>query len=220
MIIDDFISGKVEAKEFVKWILESKEHMSLLDSLVIPEAKNPLYKLYTGYVDEHGISHRPYCYSAVVSANFSLFNMLTEQHAFDGSLGGNLNLYSLIYRFYILTRQGTPYYDAYDKKYDLYLDAVGEYYEGPEVRAVIEKAVNEAFAIQGKGKQKAFLKDKMKELFHIEGNNRPYWIQGAEWPMGKNSPMQYVSKKKKGEEHLYLFRDVDTGEERTIVQWW
>jgi hypothetical protein len=193
----------------------------LVDALVITEAKeNPSYKLYTGYLDEFGCFQKPVSYTALRAENFSLVKLLKRDDALNGDFGSNYNLYFDVYRFYVLSHPSTPYNDIYEKRFVLFLEAVGEYYDGLEVRPVIEEIINEAYNIKGKGKQRTYIKSRMKEVFHIEGTNRPYWIQEAEWPMGKKSPMQYISKTRKGEEHLYLFRDVDTGEERTIVQWW
>jgi len=45
-------------------------------------------------------------------------------------------------------------------------------------------------------------------------------MQGAEWPMGKNSPMKYIDRKTNGEEVLFRFVDVDTGEERIVSQFY
>ena len=66
----------------------------------------------------------------------------------------------------------------------------------------------------------------IKELFHIESNKYPRWIQSPEWPIGENGvPMRFVSqKRKKGKEYetiLYtefLFEDVKTGEQRVVEQ--
>ena len=219
MVIDDFISGLIDAKEFIAWVCESPEHAALVDELVIPEARESSYKLYTGYTDEQGRQHR-FSYQAIQGCGFSLMRLLRRDHAFNGDLGSNLNLYADVYRFYLLSHPDARYFDDYDRKFDLFIYAISENYGGPEVYPIIEDVVNEAFEIRGKTKQKAFIKSRLKDIFHIEGNKRPYWIQEAEWPMGKNSPMQYVSRKKKGEEHFYLFRDVDTGEERTVTQLW
>lgn len=49
---------------------------------------------------------------------------------------------------------------------------------------------------------------------------RPCWIQGGEWPMGKNSPMQYIGRSKIPDGVKYIFQDVDTGEIREIEQFY
>lgn len=71
-------------------------------------------------------------------------------------------------------------------------------------------------AVQGefksKSQRKKELRKKLKEAFHIEGTKCPRWVQGAEWPMGQNSPMEYLSRSKKGAAVIFTFRDVDTGE--------
>ncbi len=86
MIIDDFVAGKVEAKQFASWVLESQKHMALVDELVVKEAKeNPLYKLYTGYMDENG-THRPYSFETMKRLDFSLVKLLQKTKAFDGIL--------------------------------------------------------------------------------------------------------------------------------------
>jgi hypothetical protein len=63
-------------------------------------------------------------------------------------------------------------------------------------------------------------KAKLAELFHVTDRKRPYWIQGAEWPAGKNSPMKYLNKKKISDGMVYVFSDVDTGEVREIIQYY
>ena len=62
--------------------------------------------------------------------------------------------------------------------------------------------------------------ENLKKAFHIEHSKRPYWIQGGEWPMGKNSPMQYISRSKIPDGVKYIFQDVDTGEIREIEQFY
>ena len=51
-------------------------------------------------------------------------------------------------------------------------------------------------------------------------NKRPRWIQNAEWPAGKNSPMKYLYRKSISDGSEYYFEDVDTGEVRKIVQFY
>lgn len=102
---------------------------------------------------------------------------------------------------------------VYQDDYDIITDAVCDYMEGPGT----EKLVTERYeAVQGefksKSQRKKELRKKLKEAFHIEGTKYPRWVQGAEWPMGQNSPMEYLSRSKKGAAVIFTFRDVDTGE--------
>ena len=100
------------------------------------------------------------------------------------------------------------------------MDAVGNYYEGPEVTTLLNRIVLEALPIKPKSKRAKLLREKLKETFHVIGRNRPYWIQGGDWPMGKNSPMQYIGKSKIADGVQYEFRDVDTGETRFVEQFY
>ena len=72
----------------------------------------------------------------------------------------------------------------------------------------------------GKTKRKKAAREKIKELFHIEGRKYPRWAQESEWPMGKNSPMKFIRQKQDEDQVLFWFEDVDTGEERVIEQFY
>ena len=110
----------------------------------------------------------------------------------------------------------TEYYEAHG----LYLDAVGSFYEGPEVTQFLNQIVMEELPVKSKSKQIKSLRGKLKEAFHVVDNKRTYWIQGGEWPMGKNSPMQYIGRKKIPDGIEYVFRDVDTDTIRMIEQYY
>lgn len=60
----------------------------------------------------------------------------------------------------------------------------------------------------------------VQEAFHIHDRKFPCWPQEPEWPMGKNSPMEYLGRHKDGELVQLRFRDVDTGEERIVEQYY
>ena len=107
------------------------------------------------------------------------------------------------------------------KKRLLRLQAVDDCYGGPEVDSVVEEIIDEALMIQGESNQKKYIRNRIKEVFHVKKHSRMAWVREANWPMGKGSPMQYVSTKHKGDEDFYLFKDADTGEKRIITQsWW
>lgn len=116
----------------------------------------------------------------------------------------------------------TYFYETrFHREYSFQLDVCPEYYEGPEVNAAISEKLQEIFYSGGTmAARKQAARAWVKEYFHIEGKKRPYWAQGGEWPMGKNSPMQYISRKRDGELVQLLFRDVDTGEERIVEQFY
>ena len=152
--------------------------------------------------------------------DFDYLRLLLKLCRFDGSLGDNLNIFAFldaVYGYYAPHLNCTTYYrDAFR----FYLDGVGEYYEGPEVTGLLNQLVLEALPIKPKSKGIKELRAKLKEIFHIEGTKRPYWIQGGQWPMGQNSPMQFVGRRKISQGICYNFQDVDTGELREVVQYY
>ena len=131
------------------------------------------------------------------------------------------DIFATISFFYIFNYPDFPCTDQYRDAYGLFLDAVGERFDGPEVQEVTEKIVYECLDIRPKTKRVKTAKERVYETFHMEDRKLyPRWIQGSEWPMGKNSPMQFAKQTRRGESVLFYFRDVDTGEERIITQYY
>lgn len=91
---------------------------------------------------------------------------------------------------------------------------------GPEVDDLIRQIVDEYRDVRPAKERNKLLKQKLKEAFHIKPRKKPDWAQEPEWPMGERSPMEYVSKEQEGDLVRYLFRDVDTGAERIVEQYY
>ena len=106
------------------------------------------------------------------------------------------------------------------------LDACPEYIGGPEVDHLLEELLAEIPQELSKTKRVKFYKEKVKAMFHVEGNKFPRWVQEAEWPLAlSGKPMRFVEqKRKKGKEYAasmythFIFEDVDTGETRIVDQ--
>ena len=159
-------------------------------------------------------------YDVLQKYDFDYLRFILTLCHLDGTLGESLNIFSMIksaYCFYSPSLNCTTYYND---AYNTYLEAVGEYYEGPEVASLLEQIVREALLLSPKSKRIKEIRENLKKAFHIEHSKRPYWIQGGEWPMGKNSPMQYISRSKIPDGVKYIFQDVDTGEIREIEQFY
>ena len=92
--------------------------------------------------------------------------------------------------------------------------------KGLDKEELLEQIVREALLLSPKSKRIKEIRENLKKAFHIEHSKRPYSIQGGEWPMGKNSPMQYISRSKIPDGVKYIFQDVDTGEIREIEQFY
>lgn len=209
-IIEQMLTGQMEMREFIT-LLESDEVLqNAVKSLIPVEAiDHPAHPLWATVSFDTNKRHQ-----------FDLLLCLHWLCKFDNTLGDNLNIFGTIRRFYTYTHPDLVCTDKYDKAYDLLLDVTKDCFEGSEVNDVIEKIINDALQLKTKKQRIQYAKQEINTQFHVEGTNRPRWIQGADWPMGKNSPMQYISKKCKGEAVIYLFQDVDTGETREVIQYY
>ena len=181
--------------------------MKMSDFIILLKSDKSLQEIIRGFVPQEAIGNRSHAF-------------WKEMSRFDGTIRDNLNIFYNIRCAYLYYKPDlcctNKYFDAHDR----YLAAVGEYYEGPEVTQTLNKIVEDALFITPKSKSIKEIRAKLKEVFHISDKKRPYWIQGGEWPMGKNSPMQYISRSKIPDGVKYIFQDVDTGEIREIEQFY
>lgn len=200
--------------------------MKVSDFIILLKSDKSLQEIIRGFVPQEAIGNRSHAfwkemsYDALLERNFNFLRLVTDLARFDGTIRDNLNIFYNIRCAYLYYKPDlcctNKYFDAHDR----YLAAVGEYYEGPEVTQTLNKIVEDALFITPKSKSIKEIRAKLKEVFHISDKKRPYWIQGGEWPMGKNSPMQYISRSKIPDGVKYIFQDVDTGEIREIEQFY
>ena len=109
--------------------------------------------------------------------------------------------------------------DHVKRVFDFIISVCPEYIGGSEIdeQNILENIYNELPNGSQTARKKVY-KERLKELFHVQGSKYPHWFQNPEWPMGKNSPMRFVSQSHKGDLFNYVFEDVDTGEQRIVVQ--
>ena len=110
------------------------------------------------------------------------------------------------------------YSSKYTDMEHLYLDVAAEHFEGIAVADVLDEIIESALQEKTKKAAKEEAKKKLKDRFHVQGKKMPHWIQGAEWPMGEKSPMQFVESKRIVDGKKFIFRDVDTGQILEILQ--
>jgi hypothetical protein len=206
-MIEEMLTGQIGMDTFIEELTADSSLQNTISELVPPAAiGNPNHELW---------NTASYC--ALEKYNFDLYKLLVGVCKFDGSLGENLNIFSTIKMVYSFINPDLEYTSIYTDSYRLYLDAIGEWFEGPEVDSVVENIILEALKLKTKKQRIIYAKAAIISAFHVE-DKKPIWIQGGEWPMGKHSPMKFLSKKRKGEEVYYYFEDVDTGEKRTVIQ--
>lgn len=96
--------------------------------------------------------------------------------------------------------------------------ACPEYIGGREAEDVVAQLAMESLQFTTRAQRIKYIKRKTKELFHLDGRHRPYWIQNAEWPVLNGKPMQFVKTivVRKSEWKQHVFVDPESGEERIV----
>lgn len=208
-IIEKMLSGEMEMREFISCLSDGSVQEDLR-ALIPQEAKgnreHPLWKCHA--------------YSPLQANAFDLFAFVKKMHRLDGSIADNLNIWGTIRAFYHYHHPDFAFTTIYEDRFHLYLDSVHDCFDGPEVSGCVEDIINRALALKTKTAQRAYAKEEIKKAFHVTDKKRPRWVQGPEWPMGANAPMQFLSQKRVGELTKYWFEDVDTQEKRLVEQFY
>lgn len=206
--LDSFLKGDLDDKSFIRYLKCSSELQDEINNLIPFDAvNNPQHAIW-----------KCFSYNALNKDSFNLLQHLNRICYYNGKIGDNLNLFGVLKRLYYFYHPNFPFTNKYHDEFDLYLDAVQDCFDGPEVEDIINHTIEQCILIKPKAKRKKEAKERIKTLFHVESNSLPRWIQGPEWPMGKQSPMKFERQEKKGELVKYFFVDVDTGEEKVIEQ--
>lgn len=209
-LIEQMLTGKIPMSEFSRLLQEEKEVQDFVRQFVPQEAVNNPSHLFWDNI----------AYTVLEAYDFDYLKFVFALCRFNGKLGDNLNIFRLFevaYKYYEPNINATT---MYREAFHAYLDAVGEYYEGAEVTALLNQIVVDALPTKPKSRRTKAIREKLKEAFHVCQSKRPYWIQGGDWPMGENSPMQYIGRVRIADGIRYIFRDVDTGEERIVEQFY
>lgn len=209
-ILRQFVTGELGISEFLalfKFDLSVQKQIRQL----IPEAarKNRGHSFW-----------KIVCFDTLSALNYDYFQYISATCKLDGTISDNLNLFGPIQRAYSFHYPDVVWTDKYHSAFNMYLDVVGSYLGGPEVENIIDDIIQKALEIKPKNLQKKWAKQMVNSSFHIYNKNYPRWIQDPEWPMGEYVPMQYISSSKHNEFVIYYFRDVDTGKERSIRQYY
>lgn len=208
--LNEFVIGKLDISEFVILFKSDCNIQEQIRQLLPEDSKenrlHPFWKIV--------------CFDSLSALNFDYFLYVSKTCKLDGTITDNLNLFGPIQRAYCFNYPDVVWTDKYHSAFCLYLDVVGSYWGGPEVNGIIDSIIQKALEIKPKKQQKKWAKQMLDACFHTCNKRFPRWIQGAEWPMGEHSPMQFISSSKHDEFIIYHFRDVDTGENRSISQYY
>ena len=204
-----FLIGEYDSKVFINGIDN--------DPIVIDELKNSVPSEAINCPDHPLWKH--ISYEFLRRNDFDLCKAVNNFKK-DNSISDTLNIFGTIKKVYEYLYPDMKMTDIYSERVEVYLDSIQDCFEGFETRHLTEYVINECLKIPGKTARSKTAKAKIKELFHVDGRKRPYWIQGPEWPMGQNSPMKYMKTEHRGEEVNYYFVDVDTETIRIVTQYY
>lgn len=209
-ILESMLTGEIKMSEFIDQINQNPVAMELVATIIPQDAVNN---------PDHGLWQK-ISYDWARMCGFNAWEGICNICRFDDSIGDNLNIWGTLHAIYSYSYPNLPYTTKYHDIHTIYLEAIGDYYGGPEVKDIIESIIVDSLELKTKSQRIKYAKEKIKNTFHVVDNKKPWWIQGAEWPCGINSPMQFIEKKRRGEAVHYIFRDVDTGEIRTVIQYY
>lgn len=213
--IYDFVAGKVPFEEFWPEFCRNKEMQDWLDAAGNFEAEEPpgikktsfqmgeyrnIRKLYNGHVMKELLCYMP---------NKIHYRAEEKWYIFLGFEATLMSIDPKVVRTKI-----------YKQDADFYEKAVGYSVDGPEVWNFIDSVLEQFPRTMKAAERVKAGRAALHEAFHIQGRKFPSWPQEADWPMGKNSPMEYLGRRKDGDLVQLRFRDVDTGEERVIEQFY
>ena len=216
----DFIEGRISHKDFLVLCYENDEIFDWIQSIV-PKRKKCYKNTIVKIPDSNGNSIEivrqekvPYDIRLVVKQFFEMDSDM---------LGNYLNLHNEISNLIkdSFPKEKIRISNKLEEQYMFMLDACPTYIGGNEVfqSGILEELFDSIPDNLSTEKQISWYKSRVKEIFHIESNHYPKWIQNAEWPMNNNRPMRFVSQEKAPEIGInFIFVDVETGEKRTVFQ--
>ena len=209
-IIEKMLTGQLEMSEFIVLLKDNREIQNAIKTLVPKDAvdnkENSLWKKLS--------------FDTLKRYNFNLLALLSQMCRFDNSIPDNLNIFATIRRVYCFSCPDLVCTKKYEEMFGLYLDAIRDCFDGPEVRSLVYEIIEKAFLMDTKKKRLEQAKEDIKKYFHIVDARRPRWINGPEWPMGDQSPMCFISQKHCKESVQYHFKDIDKGTTRIIEQYY
>ena len=215
-----FIEGEIGPKEFLEMFQKDDDIYNWIQSIV--PKKKTCYK-HTSYIitSESGDSYT-YIKKEIVPYDIRLIieqSLKTKENIYGVYLNIHHEVANLIKEAF--PKEPIEVSNELDNIFLFMLDACPEYIGGPEVETsgIWEALWNALPQDLSQAEQKKWYKDQLNAKFHITSNKYPRWVQAPEWPTSNGHPMKFISQQKSNSEGvLYLFEDVDTGEQRTIIQ--
>lgn len=208
--IENVLSGVLSMDEFLEKLQEDAYLQKYIRNLVPCDAINNPSHNFWKIVPYESLRHN----------NFDYYSFLFWALHSGDMFGNNFTIFSRLRKAYLFYHPDVSCTSKFEEEFNLYLDAIKECYDGPEVRELVEYIVADAVQFRSNAQKLKRAKMLVSEKFHVNNSKRPRWIQGPEWPMGSFSPMAFVGQKKGGDLVEFEFKDVDTGETKIVRQFY
>ena len=210
----DYIEGRVTTRAFLDRLNSDMQLCQWLQSIV-PQGKIGYYEV---SVDADGVTKQetgPYDVVRIIAGYWKWpWN----------KLGNELNTHFEITKLFqeAFPQERICPDKSIEEKFNFMLDACPAYIGGEEVigSGILEEIYEDIPVNLNKAHRVKYFKEKVKNLFYIENNHYPHWVQEAEWPFHDGKPMRFVGQKTNGELVTYTFIDDATGEVETVEQYY
>ena len=208
--IEKFLSGKMDVTDFMTELRSCEQLNASVQNLIptdaIADSDHPFW-------DRRRILRNTLqCY------DFAVRSMLFSLYGYGETEEDRLDIFNAIRALYVWHHPNFRFTQKYEDEAFFYLDLEQDCFGGPEVIGIVKRIAQEYQGIVPKSKRKKEAKAEVYKLFHVVDRKLPRWIQGPMWPMGVNSPMQFVSQKRQGSVTMYTFIDADTDAIKVIEQ--
>ena len=243
-IIQDYLAGNVSGQDFIAAARANPEIPAWFQDLIPPGAEvldgikgyrivtdeasgNTHVVLGNGVGFTHCVASHPFwrgihdnCCLDILSGTVDMHEYFRITKDFNKP-GKRLNAYDLLLSLARTRYPELKESDRFHKEFNFCLVVLGDMYDGPEIEEVLDEALYKIYQKPGTLKErKQEAKEFIRSFFHTEDRRYPHWAQAGEWPMGIHSAMKFISRKRDGDRVLFLFKDVDTGEEKIVEQFY
>ena len=210
--IEAMLKGKLDLTDFMQQYRIDDELYAQVQALIPPEAVNDeSHEFWNNHsVLRDGLS----CY------HYDVRDMLFSHCGYGETEQDRLEIFYTIRDLYFSSHPAFRCTTKYEDDIFFREDIAGETYGGRDVEHLIDEIAKNTVDIRPKGERKKEAKRQLEALFRTAEGRKPRWLQGPAWPMGKRSPMIFVSQKRIPDGVDYTFKDADTDEVSVVREYY
>lgn len=204
-----FLTLKISAAEFASRLEADDTIISVIKSK-IPDSRR--------YWDDEW-DNCPLCGEAFSHNDYDLLKTLTKGYYNLYSISSRTEAYKMLFQLFKSDFPDIVFSTYYREISLIALYSVPDYIGGKEVDSIITRIIDSRPADLTESKQYKWIRDQLKELFNIQKEKYPRWIQYADWPVYNDKPMKYIKQWHEGDLYCYLFEDDENGVKRVVQQY-